>query len=188
VANKPLEENRNYRQKRRRFLAQLWYELRVIWPIVSGLIGVQLMLGALVSFLERWPIVDAVYFTFVTGLTIGYGDLVPSRFLSRVIAMLIGLTGILFAGLVAAVGVRALQAATAEPGEWPTTSRPRGQGSARRPEAQHRSDILSVAGEAGGQAVLGECRRGGCHGSNDSRRNGGGVAAGVAIGVMIGAR
>jgi hypothetical protein len=70
--------------------------------------------------LNDGPIVDAVYFTFVTGLTIGYCDLVPSRFLSRVIAMPIGLTGVLFAGLVAAVGVRALQAATAEPGEWPT--------------------------------------------------------------------
>jgi hypothetical protein len=104
-------------------------ELRVVWPIVSGLVGVQLVLGLVVGFLERWPIFDAVYFTFVTGLTIGYGDLVPRRFLSRVIAILIGLTGILLTGLVAAVGVRALQAATAEPVESSGGSKIGGPGS-----------------------------------------------------------
>jgi hypothetical protein len=55
---------------------------------------------------------DAAYFTFVTGLTIGYGDLVPVRMLARVIAVAIGLCGILLTGLIAAIGVRALQAAT----------------------------------------------------------------------------
>ena len=37
---------------------------------------------------------DAAYFTFVTGLTIGYGDLVPVRMLARVIAVAIGSCGI----------------------------------------------------------------------------------------------
>ena len=49
---------------------------------------------------------------FVTGLTIGYGDLVSVRLITRVIAVMIGLIGILLTGLVAAIGVRALQAAT----------------------------------------------------------------------------
>jgi hypothetical protein len=49
---------------------------------------------------------------FVTGLTIGYGDLVTVRLITRVIAVMIGLIGILLTGLVAAIGVRALQAAT----------------------------------------------------------------------------
>ena len=39
-------------------------------------------------------------------------DLVPEGFLARLIAMVIGFTGILLTGLVAAVGVRALQLAT----------------------------------------------------------------------------
>jgi hypothetical protein len=107
------------RETRRRFLVELRKELRVVSPIASLLVGVQLVLGLAVSVLERWPILDAVYFTFVTGLTIGYGDLVPKRLLSRMIAILIGLTGILLTGLVAAVGVRALQAATTEPVESP---------------------------------------------------------------------
>jgi Ion channel len=99
---------------RRRFLTALWRELRVVWPILSGLIGVQLVLGMLVGYLEGWRVSDATYFTFVTGLTIGYGDLVPARLITRVIAVVIGFGGILMSGLIAAVGVRALQEAAAQ--------------------------------------------------------------------------
>jgi hypothetical protein len=100
-------------QLRRRFLFAFWNEVLVVWPILSGVVGVQLVLGMLVGYLESWPMGDATYFTFVTGLTIGYGDLVPVRLLARVIAVVIGFSGILLTGLIAAIGVRALQAATA---------------------------------------------------------------------------
>ena len=99
-------------QLRRRFLFAFWNEVLVVWPILSGVVGVQLVLGMLVGYLESWPMGDATYFTFVTGLTIGYGDLVTVRLIRRVIAVMIGLIGILLTGLVAAIGVRALQAAT----------------------------------------------------------------------------
>ena len=52
------------------------------------------------------------HFTFVTGLTIGYGDFVPGHFVTQLFAVVIGFTGILLTGLVAAIGVRALQEAT----------------------------------------------------------------------------
>ena len=94
---------------RRRFLVAFWRELRIVWPILSGLVGTQLALGAVVGYVEQWPLGDAAYFTFVTGLTIGYGDLVPLRLVTRLIALLIGLIGILLTGLIAALGVRALQ-------------------------------------------------------------------------------
>ena len=97
---------------RRRFLRALWNEFQVVWPILSGLVGVQLVLGILVGRLEGWPLGDATYFTFVTGLTIGYGDFVPAHFLTRLFAVVIGFTGIVLTGLVAAIGVRALQEAT----------------------------------------------------------------------------
>jgi hypothetical protein len=97
-----------------RFLAALLRELRVVWPILSGLVGAQLVLGMFVGFFEGWRMSDAAYFTFVTGLTIGYGDLVPARFATRLISVVIGFSGILLTGLVAAVGVRALQEATTQ--------------------------------------------------------------------------
>jgi len=52
-----------------------------------------------------------VYFAFVAGLTIGYGELVPKAPMARVLAIVIGLTGILFTGLIVALGVMARQAA-----------------------------------------------------------------------------
>ncbi len=97
---------------RRYFLAALWKELGIVWPILSGLVCFQLALGVAVGFFEGWRAQDAAYFTFVTGLTIGYGDLVPSHVASQIAALLIGFIGILLTGLIAAVGVRALQEAT----------------------------------------------------------------------------
>lgn len=75
---------------------------------------VQLALGVLIGYLEDWPLGNAAYFTFVTGLTIGYGDLVPSHLLTRFLAVMIGFIGILLTGLVAAVGVQALRAARSD--------------------------------------------------------------------------
>jgi len=97
---------------RRRFLVEFWQGLQLVWPIVSGLIGVMLVLGILIGWQEGWPLGDAVYFAFVSGLTIGFGDLVPTHPLSRVLAIMVGCTGILLTGLVAAVGVRALERAS----------------------------------------------------------------------------
>ncbi len=97
---------------RGRFFAAFWTQLRIVWPILSGLVGLQVGLGLIVGYLERWSPSAAIYFTFVTGLTIGYGDLVPGRLASRLLAIVIGLTGILLTGLIAALGVAALQDAT----------------------------------------------------------------------------
>jgi hypothetical protein len=96
---------------RRRFVAEFWTGLGVVWPILSGLLSLMAVLGVTVALIEGWPLGDGLYFAFVSGLTIGYGDLVPKAPMARVLAISIGLTGILLGGLVAAVGVQALQAA-----------------------------------------------------------------------------
>lgn len=96
---------------KRRFLSGLLHGLGVVWPILSALLLLMAALGVTVATVEGWPLTDGLYFAFVSGLTIGYGDLVPKSPLARVLAISIGLTGILLAGLVAAVGVQALQAA-----------------------------------------------------------------------------
>jgi ion channel len=85
----------------------------VIWPVLSALLVIMMGLGLLVAMLEHWHFGDGLYFAFVSGLTIGYGDLVPKRTLSRACAcaVTIGLTGILAVGLITAVAVQALQQA-----------------------------------------------------------------------------
>jgi hypothetical protein len=95
---------------RRRFFVELGHGLKVVWPVLAGLLIVMTGLGCAVALLEHWPLSRGVYFAFVSGLTIGYGDVVPSGPLARALAIAIGFTGILLAGLVAAVGVKALNA------------------------------------------------------------------------------
>lgn len=66
------------------------------------------LLGAAIGWREGWSLGDSLYFAFVSGLTIGYGDLVPKHSLSRTLAVCIGFSGIILTGLVAALAVRAL--------------------------------------------------------------------------------
>jgi hypothetical protein len=99
------------RQIRRAFFVALFEQLHIVWPVLSGVLLVMVVLGLLIGHVEGWPITDALYFTFVTGLTIGYGDLTPKHVEARCLAMVIGFSGIVLTGLVAAVSVRALDVA-----------------------------------------------------------------------------
>ena len=91
------------------FFAELWQGVGAVWPILSGLIGVMVLLGAVIGWREGWSIGDSIYFAFVSGLTIGYGDLVPKHPLSRTLAVCTGFTGILLTGLVDALAERAME-------------------------------------------------------------------------------
>jgi hypothetical protein len=105
------------RQIRRIFFVQLFRLLRVVWPILSGVLFAMVGPGLVIGRIEGWRIDDALYFTFVTGLTIGYGDLTPKHVVSRLLAVMIGFAGIVLTGLVAAVSVEALRATTRDAGE-----------------------------------------------------------------------
>ena len=94
---------------RRLYLQSLLEGVRISWPILSGLLAVQALLGAIVGLIEGWGIGKGLYFAFITGLTIGYGDLVPTRPLTQVLSIAIGFSGIALGGLVAALAVKSFQ-------------------------------------------------------------------------------
>ena len=100
------------RALRRHFVAGLLTGLRVVWPILSVLLGLIVGLGLVVGLVEGWSVHESIYFAFVSGLTIGYGDLAPKSLLARVLAILIGVCGVLVTALLAAIAVKALTAAT----------------------------------------------------------------------------
>jgi len=104
----------DHRALRLNFLAGLSAELRVVWPILSGLLGLMMALGLIIGLREGWSVQESIYFAFVSGLTIGYGDLAPKFLLTRMLAILIGVCGVLLTALLAAVAVRALPDAIEE--------------------------------------------------------------------------
>jgi len=89
------------------FVLLSWH-FRAIYLVLLMLI----LLGALaIAWFESLPIGEALYFSFITGLTVGYGDIVPHTAAGRFVAVLLGFIGILFTGVVVAVTVRAVREA-----------------------------------------------------------------------------
>ena len=100
---------------RKIFLKAFLRSIGILWPIPAGIVTVMLACGFVIGIVESWSVQDTLYFTFVTGLTIGYGDLTPQHLLSRILSIIIGFSGIVLTGLVAAVGVQALRATGIDP-------------------------------------------------------------------------
>jgi hypothetical protein len=93
---------------RRQFRVEMWNGLKLVWPILAAGLSGMLALGIVIGLLEGWSILESIYFAFVSGLTIGYGDFAPTRPLTRILAIGLGLFGVLLVGIVVAIAVRAL--------------------------------------------------------------------------------
>jgi len=85
--------------------------LQYVVPLLGGLALIIAALSALVGHWERWTLADSLYFGFITALTVGYGDFRPSRRASKIIAVLIGLLGLVTTGILIAVSVEAASVA-----------------------------------------------------------------------------
>ncbi len=96
------------RRIRQRFLSQLLTGIIVVWPILSVLLITIVVLGLTVGLIEHWSPPESIYFAFVSGLTIGYGDFAPKSGAGRALSVAIGLCGVLTTALLAAVAVKAL--------------------------------------------------------------------------------
>lgn len=91
--------------------------LRIFWHLRSvhfALFALILAGAVAIAGVEKMPIGEAVYFAFITGLTIGYGDIVTSTPVGRIISILLGFVGIVFTGMVVAAAVHAVQEAWKE--------------------------------------------------------------------------
>jgi len=97
-----------------RFNHYFFHALSKVWGIFLGLFSWLVINAVAIAYFEKMPFADALYFTIVTGLTIGYGDIAPVTLAGRVVALLTGLLGILVTGLIVAIAVYALRE-TVEP-------------------------------------------------------------------------
>ncbi|MGD9182086.1 MAG: potassium channel family protein, partial [Desulfobacterales bacterium] len=85
---------------------------QIVWhvkSIILALIALIIAGAGAITLIEKMPFSDTLYFAFVTGFTIGYGDIVMKTTGGRLIALLIGLVGVLFTGLMVAVLVYAVR-------------------------------------------------------------------------------
>ena len=92
-----------------RFMYHFFLAVWHVKTVILALIALVVAGAAAVTLFEKMPFVDALYFAFVTGLTIGYGDIVLKNPSGRLVAILIGFIGILFTGLMVAVLVFAVR-------------------------------------------------------------------------------
>ena len=81
--------------------------LRKSFPIWAGISLFITVGGFLLAWLEGLPIGVGLYFAWVTGTTVGYGDLTPTSAPARLVAIVVALFGILFTGFIVALALEA---------------------------------------------------------------------------------
>ena len=93
------------------FLRLFLQGLYFISPLLVLLLLILVLIGQIVGRHEAWSRFDALYWSFITAFTVWYGDFRPGKRLSKGLAVLIALVGVVFTGIVVAVALHALQAA-----------------------------------------------------------------------------
>lgn len=85
---------------------ELWYNLRLVWPVFVALLVLNLLLAWLFYAFESCcnPGVktfgDALYTTWITMTTVGYGDICPQTGMGRFIASFDAFLGIILIGVI----------------------------------------------------------------------------------------
>ncbi len=94
------------------FLRAFFFILKHFSPIWGGIAIVISLVGFLIALLEEEIAAsEGLYFAWVTGTTVGYGDLVPTLGITRFLAILVALNGILLTGIIVAIAMEAAKIA-----------------------------------------------------------------------------
>ena len=92
-----------------RFNKVFWRTIWHVRTVILALLALVVVNAVPIALIEKIPFGDALYFAFVTGLTIGYGDIVMQTPVGRLIALLIAVVGILISGMIVAAAVHAVR-------------------------------------------------------------------------------
>ena len=88
------------------FLHVFGWAIYLSSPLLIALALIVIILGQIVTFIEKWNKFDGFYWSFVTATTVGYGDIRPVKKLPRILSIFIAITGILFTGIILSAAVR----------------------------------------------------------------------------------
>jgi len=89
------------------FIKLFLYGLGLASPLLVSLLLLIIILSQIVSSRESWNRLDAIYWAFITATTVGYGDMRPIMPASKVLSILIALTGMVFTGIMVALAIHA---------------------------------------------------------------------------------
>ncbi len=89
------------------FLEIFFRFILLISPLLAFFSVLLVVLGLVVGKEEGWSRFNAMYWTFITAFTVGYGDMKPTKRLSKLLALVITLLGFMFTGVIVAVTVAA---------------------------------------------------------------------------------
>ena len=92
----------------REFIGTFLHHASCIREVIGTLVLLIVVAGVAFSKAESIRLSDGVYFAFITALSVGYGDISPRTTIGRIVSVGIGLMGILFVGITAAIATRAL--------------------------------------------------------------------------------
>ncbi len=90
------------------FVYRLLFGLYLSAPVLLMLVLIVVAIGLFVGRRESWNPGDALYWSFITASTVGYGDMRPRRRLSKFLSIVIAFVGLIFTGIVVAIAVNSL--------------------------------------------------------------------------------
>jgi len=79
-----------------------------VQEVIVTLLAILLLGSVLIWRYENISFGNAIYFTCITGLSVGYGDVTPETVMGKIVSVCIGIVGVLFVGLSVAIAARAL--------------------------------------------------------------------------------
>ena len=89
------------------FIKLFFWVVYLTLPLLLFLWLVIVILGQLVGRIEKWSRFDALYWSFITATTVGYGDFRPLKKTSRILSVLIAFAGVMFTGILIAITLNA---------------------------------------------------------------------------------
>ncbi|MEM6884948.1 MAG: potassium channel family protein [Verrucomicrobiota bacterium] len=98
------------------FLKIFWVIIYYICPLVIFNVMLMVVAGQVVGRLEGWPWTRSLYYTFITGTTVGYGDISPLKGWSRFLAVFIAFCGLLLTGIIVSVAISSMELSIKESG------------------------------------------------------------------------
>lgn len=87
------------------FFEKFFWGIFLTMPPLLFLGLIIILLGLLAGQKEGWNKFDSIYWALITALTVGYGDIRPTKQSSKVLALIIAVIGIMLFGIIIAITV-----------------------------------------------------------------------------------